>query len=190
MLFLQIIALFEGYGESGGQRIRGKNMKIGILSDTRDNREGLKLLLDRFLVGGARWLFHCGGLGGLEMMELLKPWQLYIVRGERERDWQALEAALQKARLQSYLPTQLTVTLEGKRIGLCRGEDMKLVGQWVKSGAFDYVFHGHTLRRRDERQGRTRIVNPGALSGPRYQPRSGCLIDLATDEVKFIEVPG
>ncbi|HLF27222.1 MAG TPA: metallophosphoesterase family protein [Anaerolineae bacterium] len=165
-------------------------MKIGIVSDTRDNREGLKLLLDRFLVAGARWLFHCGGLGSVEMVDLLKPWQVYMVRGERERDWQAIEVALQKSRLQSSLPTQLTATLDGRRIGLCRGEDMKLVNQWAKSGQFDYIFHGHTLRRRDEQQGRTRIINPGALSGLRYQPRSGCLIDLATGEVKFIEIPG
>ena len=165
-------------------------MKIGVVSDTRDNREGFKLLLDKFLVGGARWLFHCGGLGSVDMVELLRPWQVHVVRGERERDWQAIEVALQKARLQSSLPTQMTVTLEGRRIGLCRGEDMKLVNQWAKSGQFDYVLHGHTLRRRDERQGNTRIVNPGALSGPRYKPRSGYLIDLATGEVKFVDIPG
>ena len=165
-------------------------MKVGVVSDTRDNRDGLKLLLDRFLVGGARWLFHCGGLGGAEMVELLKPWQVYIVRGERERDWQAIEVALQKARLQSSLSTHLSVTLAGKRIGVFRGDDMRLVSQAARSGEFDYIFHGHTLRRRDEQQGRTRIINPGALSGPRYQPRSGCLVDLANGEVKFVEVPG
>jgi len=165
-------------------------MRVGVVSDTRDNREGFKQLLDHFLVGGARWLFHCGGLGSIDTVELLKPWQVYIVRGERERDWQAIEVALQKARLQSSLPTQLTVTLDGQRIGLYRGEDMKLVNQAARSGQFDYIFHGHTLRRRDERQGRTRIINPGALSGPRYQPRSGCLVDLATGEVKVIEIPG
>ena len=165
-------------------------MKIGVVSDTRDNREGLQMLLDRFLVGGARWLFHCGGLGGADMVELLKPWQVYIVRGERERDWQAIELALQKARLQSSLPTRLSATLDGRRIGLFRGDDMRLVNQAARSGEFDFLFYGHTLRRRDEQQGRTRIVNPGALSGPRYQPRSGCLVDLASGQVKFIDIPG
>ena len=165
-------------------------LKVGVVSDTRDNKDGLRLLLDKLLVGGARYLFHCGGLGGVDMLDVLKPWHLYLVRGERERDWQAVEAALQKARLQSSLPTSMTVTLAGKRIGLCRGEDMALVNQWAKSREFDYIFHGYTLRRRDERQGKTRIINPGALSGPRYQPRSGCLIDLASGEAKFVEIPG
>jgi len=112
------------------------------------------------------------------------------VRGERERDWQAIEVALQKARLQSSLPTRLSVTLDGKRIGLFRGDEMRLVNQAARSGEFDFLFYGHTLRRRDEQQGRTRIVNPGALSGPRYQPRSGCLVDLASGQVKFIDIPG
>ena len=164
-------------------------MKIAVVSDTRDNYAGFKLLLDKMLVGGARWLFHCGGLGGVEMINLLRPWQVYIVRGERERDWQMIEQALQKARLQASLPTHMTVTMAGKRIGLCRGEDMGLINQWAKSREFDYIFYGHTLRRRDERIGKTRLVNPGALSGPRYQPRSGCLINLETDEVRFVEIP-
>ncbi len=165
-------------------------VRIGVVSDTYDNRDGFKQLLDRFLVAGARWLFHCGGLGSASLVDLLKPWRVYIVAGERERDRQAIEAALQKARLQSFLPTEITTTIEGVRIGLCRGEDMTLVNRWAKSGEFDYIFHGHTLRRRDQFLGKTRVINPGALGGPRYQSRSGCLIDLANAEVKLIEIPG
>lgn len=163
-------------------------VKIGVVADTYNNREGLKTLLDRFLVGGARWLFVCGGLGSAEMVELLKPWQVYVVRGERETNWQSIEVALQKARLQSSLTTELTTSLEGKRIAMCYGDDMHVVTQWIKSGEFDYIFHGHNLRRRDEKIGKTRVIDPGALGGPRYQNRSGCLIDLGSDEVKFVEI--
>jgi len=38
--------------------------------------------------------------------------------------------------------------------------------------------------------GKTRVINPGALGGPRYQSRSGYLLDLASGEAKLIEVPG
>lgn len=163
-------------------------LKIGVVSDTRDNRNELKLLLDRFLVAGVRWLFHCGALGSADMVDLLKPWQVFIVRGEREANWQAIEAALQRARLQSSLPTEFTTSLEGKRIAMCHGDDLRIVNHWIKSGEFDYILHGHTLRRRDEKIGRTHLVNPGTLSGPRQQKHSGCVIDLGTDEVKFIEI--
>jgi predicted phosphodiesterase len=98
--------------------------------------------------------------------------------------------ALQKARLQATLPTSLTTTIEGFRIALCRGDDMPLVNRWSKSGEFDYIFYGHSLRRTDSVIGKTRVINPGALGGPRYQSRSGCLLDLVSGEAKLIEVPG
>lgn len=172
--------LFPGVGRAP--------VRVGIVSDTYDNREGLKLLLNRLLVSGARWLFHCGGLGSAALVDLLKPWQVYIVAGEKERDRAAIENALQKARLQANLPTELTLTIEGVRIGLCRGDNLSLVNRWARSGEFDYIFHGHTLRRRDEMLGRTRVINPGALGGPRYQSRSGCLLDLMSGELKVIEI--
>ncbi len=165
-------------------------IKVGVVADTYDNRDGLRQLLDRFLVGGARWLFHCGGLGSASLVELLKPWQVYIVAGEKERDRQAIALALQKARLQSTRPTSLTATIEGFRIGLCRGDDMPLVSRWAKSGDYDYIFYGHSLRRSDSWMGQTRVINPGALGGPRYQSRSGCLLDLASGEAKQIDVTG
>jgi putative phosphoesterase len=163
-------------------------VRVGVVSDTYDNRDALKQLLDRFLVAGARWLIHCGGLGSASLVDLLKPWQVYIVAGERERDRAAIETALQKARLQSTLPTELTTTIEGVRIGVCRGDNMLTVNNWAKSGEFDYIFYGHTLRRRDESRGRTRVINPGALGGPRYQSRSGILVDLMSGDAKVIEI--
>ena len=174
--------LFPGVGHAP--------LRVGIVADSYDNRDGLRQLLDRLLVGGAQWLFHCGGLGSAALVDLLKPWRLYMVAGERERDRAAIEAALQRSRLQALLSTELTTTIEGVRIGLCRGDNLALVNRWAKSGDFDYIFHGHTLRRRDEMVGRTRVINPGALGGPRYQSRSGCLLDLATGELKVIEIPG
>jgi predicted phosphodiesterase len=165
-------------------------VKVGVVADTLDNRNGFKLLLDHFLVGGARWLFHCGGFGSAALVDLLKPWQVYVVAGDKERNRAAIEVALQKARLQSFLSSSLTTTVEDIRVGLCRGDDMTLVNRWAKSGEFDYIFYGHTLRRSDNYLGRTRVINPGALGGPRYQPRSGCLIDLASGEAKTIEIPG
>ncbi len=163
-------------------------VKVAIVADTYDNYNGLRQLLDRFLVGGAHWLFHCGGLGSVNQVDLLKPWQLYIVAGDKERERQAIEAALQKARLQATLPSSLTTTIEDFRIGLCRGDDMALVNRWAKSGEFDYIFYGHTLRRSDSVVGHTRVINPGALGGPRYQSRSGYLLDLVSGEAKLVEI--
>lgn len=48
-------------------------VKVGVVADTRDNLAGLKTLLDRFLVVGVKWIFHCGGITSPDTIELLKP---------------------------------------------------------------------------------------------------------------------
>jgi predicted phosphodiesterase len=32
------------------------------------------------------------------------------------------------------------------------------------------------------------VINPGALGGVRHESRSFCILDLQTDELRFIEV--
>jgi hypothetical protein len=58
----------------------------------------------------------------------------------------------------------------------------------VANGRFSYIFHGHTHRRRNEQVNDTRIINPGALGGTRHEPRSICIINLATHAVEFIPI--
>jgi uncharacterized protein len=67
---------------------------------------------------------------------------------------------------------------------------MPLVNRWAKSGEFDFIFYGHSLRRTDNLVGKTRVINPGALGGPRYQSRSGFLLDLVSGDIKLLEVSG
>jgi putative phosphoesterase len=50
----------------------------------------------------------------------------------------------------------------------------------------DYVFHGHTHRRDDYREAGMRIINPGALH--RAAVKTVALLDLSTDDLRFIEV--
>ena len=58
----------------------------------------------------------------------------------------------------------------------------------IRSRRYKYVFHGHTHRQRDEKIGKTRVINPGALGGARYEPRTVCIVDLDKDDVRFIPV--
>ena len=55
----------------------------------------------------------------------------------------------------------------------------------IADGA-DYLLHGHTHETRDERVGRTRVVNPGALSrAARY---TCALLDPRSDALRFLEI--
>ena len=50
----------------------------------------------------------------------------------------------------------------------------------------DYVVHGHSHQRRDERVGAVRIINPGAVH--RASPLTVAVLDVETDELTFHEV--
>jgi predicted phosphodiesterase len=57
--------------------------------------------------------------------------------------------------------------------------------QALASGA-DYLLHGHTHVTRDERVGKTRLINPGALfRAARY---TAAVLDPSSDDVELIEV--
>ncbi|MEJ2150393.1 MAG: metallophosphoesterase family protein [Chloroflexota bacterium] len=82
----------------------------------------------------------------------------------------------------------LTMELDGKRIAVCHGDDLAQLDEFIHSGIYHYVLHGHTHRRRDEMVGQTRVINPGALGGRQAESRSICLLDLSTDDVRFEEI--
>ena len=79
------------------------------------------------------------------------------------------------------------VEVGGRLIGITHG-DREDVFEGLLLAEPDYVFHGHTHRRRDERVGPTRIINPGALGGIRHEARSICVLDLATDQLEVVDL--
>ena len=50
------------------------------------------------------------------------------------------------------------------------------------------MIHGHTHRQADRREGRTRIINPGALH--RAATKTVAILDTVEDELHFLEIGG
>lgn len=77
------------------------------------------------------------------------------------------------------------IELAGKRIGVTHGhrpgEFRKLV-----SDAPDYLLYGHLHICLDERHGKTRQINPGALH--RSSEWTVALLDLDNDHVEFLKI--
>ncbi|MFO7740993.1 MAG: metallophosphoesterase family protein, partial [Anaerolineae bacterium] len=80
------------------------------------------------------------------------------------------------------------LTLEGRSAVMVHGHRRGELRSLINEGKHAYVIHGHTHRRRDETIGPTRVINPGALGGMRWQQRSFCILDLDSDRVTFIEI--
>jgi predicted phosphodiesterase len=77
------------------------------------------------------------------------------------------------------------ITIDGKRIAFTHGHLYECVKQALASGV-DYLLFGHTLEVRDERIGRTRVINPGALHrAARY---TAALLDPGADSLRVIDI--
>lgn len=162
-------------------------MRIGIISDTHDNLRNLDTALDILKEEGISLLLHCGDLSGPGVVEALSDFDVWIARGNVDHHPE-LERAVLEALGKGRLAERHHLTLEGHSALLVHGHQEGELRRLISAGGYAYVFHGHTHRRRDETVGSTRVINPGALGGMRWQRRSFCILDLQSDSVTFIEV--
>lgn len=163
-------------------------MKIGIISDTHDNLDNLKAALKMLAAEGVTRIIHCGDLCGPDVIRRLAGFEVWIAQGNMDRNVElarVAEEALGRGRL-AWLHK---LALDGYSMAVIHGDNEEALGNLITSGKQAYVFHGHTHRRREQKIGRTRVINPGALGGTRRQSRSFCILDLATGEARFVEIP-
>jgi putative phosphoesterase len=164
-------------------------MKLAILSDTHGDVRRVQEALNLLEAKGAEAFVICGDLcdddGGPEVLEAFAGRRCWFVWGNTDHphpSWRPYVEAL-------GLPWPngpLELTLGGKRIGVFHGNEPTFA-QPYKEARLDYLFFGHTHRRNDSRQGTMRVINPGALH--RARVKSVALLDLATDDLEFIELP-
>ena len=108
--------------------------------------------------------------------------------GNIDQDPKSLARAVDRLGNGSTFGLEYTATIEGKRIAVLHGHLVDRLIESIHSGPYDYVIHGHTHRRRDERIGATRVINPGALGGERMEKRSCAVLDVSQDQLRFIEI--
>jgi hypothetical protein len=72
----------------------------------------------------------------------------------------------------------------GKKIAVTHGDDPKLIHRAMDGSQYDYLFLGHTHIPANQKSGRLRIVNPGALH--RAAKKTVAIVDLANDTVRHL----
>lgn len=174
--------------------------RIGLLSDSHGRstttRHGVDLLVSR----GADRLVHLGDVGTVQVIDSLVV-ERPIAAGEAGAALGQIEVDLvfgntdvDAAALAKYA-RGLGIVVHGRagRIALeegelvfCHGHEADVLAQALAQDV-RYLCHGHTHRVSDTRQGRTRIINPGALF--RARQYTVALLDTARDHVEFYPVP-
>jgi putative phosphoesterase len=162
-------------------------MRIGLLSDTHDNLQGVQAAVGIFRREGVTHLLHCGDVCGPSIVEALEGFSVTFAQGNVDR-LPALGMAVKTLQGPGRLARWHRLVLGGVSVALLHGDDLGLQLKLTQSGDYGYVFCGHTHRRGDTRVGRTRVINPGALGGTRRESRSICIVDLSKGDARFIEL--
>ncbi len=161
-------------------------MKIGILSDTHNHLQRTEQAVELLRDAGAEALFHCGDLARPEIVAACAVLPFYFTFGNHDSDMvRVLEQSADELGAHC-LHWGGEVTLAEKRIALVHGHITRDLRPLLEAQP-DYLLTGHSHQTHDFYEGTTRRINPGALF--RASEFSVALLNLATDDLQWIEVP-
>lgn len=159
-------------------------MILGVLSDSHGQHRRTANALRLLKTLGAEAFVHCGDICGDRVIDQFTGLRAWLIPGNCDQVERAtvLYAATLGVKLEFEKP--LVLDLAGRRIAVFHGHEAafaRLLDGAPRSPSYDYVLHGHTHQPRDERVGRYRVVNPGALH--RAAVYTAATIDLKQDAV-------
>ena len=164
-------------------------MIIGVMSDTHDNLSNTVYVLNTYRERGIGTVIHCGDLTSLEMVAYFDGFHVIYVVGNMDFVTGAIKKRFMKLNSENFVGPVFRGNLDGVPIAVTHGHIDGKVMDLVVQRRFKWLFHGHTHSKRDEMVQGVHIVNPGALGGLGREPRSFCVVDLATDNVEFLKIP-
>lgn len=160
-------------------------MKIGILSDTHGKVEMAAAAVELLRQAGAERLIHCGDVGSPAILDEMAVCSAVFVWGNTDYERLALQRHAQHLGVECFGEWG-ELQWGGKRIAVLHGDDAELRQRLLSGQEYDYLLHGHTHTQIDQRVGRTRLINPGALY--RATTRTVALLDLPIDRLDFLTV--
>jgi hypothetical protein len=163
-------------------------MKLGVLSDTHEDVGNLEVALAAYRAEEIIQVIHCGDMTTAATARSLEGFEVVYVDGNMDQGLPEIYRTLRDLSSHSVVLPTYEGVIEGVSIGVTHGDNENELRRLVDSGKHQYVFYGHTHRRRDEMHGSTRIYNPGALGGLQFETRSYSILDLDTGEITLIEL--
>ena len=160
-------------------------MRLGIISDTHGHLKYSTEGVAALEAAGVDAVLHCGDIGVPALIPLFAGHPTHFVFGNTDADVSDLQYAIQEAG-QTCHDYFGDITLDGRRIALLHGDDTAKLMNAISSQEYDLICYGHTHEREQHQQGKTLILNPGAVY--RASPHTVAVVDLATMQAEHIVV--
>ncbi|HEY8750135.1 MAG TPA: YfcE family phosphodiesterase [Tepidisphaeraceae bacterium] len=161
-------------------------MVIGILSDSHDRPEAMAAAVKTLTANGAEFLIHCGDVGGEAILDYLAGGAgvpSAFVWGNNDFDRRGLQRYAEELGI-NCLGNLGELELGGKRFVVLHGDDERTKQRLIAEQRHDYLLQGHTHIPLDQRIGKMRCINPGALH--RAREKTVALLNTETDELTFL----
>jgi len=161
-------------------------MKIGVLSDTHGCIDAVDRALSEFASRHVEMLIHCGDIDDAATVKSFARWDVHFVYGNCDADRLAIRRAIDSIGATLHEPFG-HLQIEGKQLAWLHGDQSELMRDVEFSGAYDYLFFGHTHVAEHRMTSHTQVINPGALF--RARPRSCLVLDLPSGALETITLP-
>lgn len=162
-------------------------MRIGLISDTHNDLQRLNVALERFKQENINVILHAGDITKPAILEAMAGFAVWFAKGNMDRNPQ-LNPTVKRLFGAEHWGYALSLEFDGVAIALTHGDSWRDLDMLIHSGKYQYVICGHTHRPQDERVGTTRVINPGSLGSPRWTNATYAILNLATDDLTWIEV--
>lgn len=159
---------------------------IGIISDTHDNVFAIKKAVDIFKKKNVEMVLHLGDIIAPVTILYFKDLRIKFVLGNCDGDTENIKKRINEINGE-FLGVFSELELKNKKIALSHGKDAKKLNELILTNQYNYILHGHTHVKRDEKIGITRIINPGAFY-PTVEEKTIAILDVLNDKVEFIKI--
>jgi uncharacterized protein len=167
-------------------------MKIGLISDTHDNIPTCNKLIPHFFEEKIEVLIHCGDIISPFMKRVFVPLhdagiKMYGVYGNNDGERDGLLQTLGK--IMELTPDFYELELAEKQFLVVHHLPETLIQSLAASQRFDYIVKGHLHEKRNDKMGKTRIINPGEACGYLTGTASIAILNTETDKIAYYDIP-
>ena len=137
-------------------------MLLGIVSDTHGHVPLTRSAVHMLESLEVDAVVHCGDIGTPEVVAQFRAWPTHFVLGNVDSNERELQEAI--AGISGFFHGRFAdLEFAGRRVAVLHSDDSKRFLQTIAGQEFDLVCYGHTHVAELHRQGKTLVVNPGAL---------------------------
>ncbi|MBI2650613.1 metallophosphoesterase [Candidatus Woesearchaeota archaeon] len=158
---------------------------IGIMSDTHENEKAARKAVEILKSKNPDFVVHCGDIISPPMLEHFKELKMKLVFGNNDGERIGLN---EKAKEFGFdeVADEREFDYKSRKFYVYHGTKKEKLDSAIKSNKYDYILTGHNHIKRDEKIGKARVINPGALF--RIYPYTIALLDVENDKLEFVEV--